>query len=268
MALTAERLTLGYEPGRPIVTEQTVMIPDGRITVVVGPNACGKSTLLRGLAGLMRPASGRVLLDGTELARIPATELARRIGMLPQQPAAPDGITVADLVGRGRHPHQRWFRQWSAEDETAVAAALDATGLRELADRPVAELSGGQRQRAWIALVLAQGPATMLLDEPTTFLDLAHQLDVLDLLRAVNVERGRTVVMVLHDLELAARYADHLIAMRAGRIVAEGAPGDVVTEDLVGSVFDVDAAVVPDPLTGTPLVLPRPGARRIPTKRS
>ena len=259
MTLSGENLALGYTSGTLVVDDQSVTIPAARITVIVGPNACGKSTLLRGLAGLMRPDSGRVLLDGSEIARLPATELARRLGMLPQQPSTPDGITVADLVGRGRHPHQRWFRQWSADDEAAVSAALHETGMTGLADRPVAELSGGQRQRAWIALVLAQGPATMLLDEPTTFLDLAHQLDVLDLLRTVNTEQRRTIVMVLHDLELAARYADHLIAMRDGRIVAEGAPSAVVTEELVASVFGVDALVTPDPLTGTPLVLPRPG---------
>ncbi|GAA1386767.1 ABC transporter ATP-binding protein [Pseudonocardia kongjuensis] len=258
MTLSCHHLSLGYAAGEPVVDGQSVRIPDGRITVIVGPNACGKSTLLRGLAGLMRPQAGRVLLDGTELSRLPATELARRVGVLPQQPTAPDGITVADLVGRGRHPHQRWFRQWSPDDEEAVGAALAATGLADLADRPVAELSGGQRQRAWIALVLAQGPETMLLDEPTTFLDLAHQLDVLELLRTVNVEQGRTVVMVLHDLELAARYAHHLIAMAGGRIVAEGEPGEIVTEELVSSVFGVDALVTTDPLTGTPLVLPRP----------
>lgn len=258
MTLSGQDLSLGYAAARMVVDGQSVTIPDGRVTVIVGPNACGKTTLLRGLAGLMRPHAGRVLLDGTELARIPPTELARRIGVLPQQPTPPDGITVADLVGRGRHPHQRWFRQWSGDDATAVAGALDATGLAALADRPVAELSGGQRQRAWIALVLAQGSETMLLDEPTTFLDLAHQLDVLELLRTANAGQGRTVVMVLHDLELAARYAHHLIVMSGGRIVAEGAPSGVITEELVSAVFGVDAMVMADPLTGTPLVLPRP----------
>ncbi|MEU3271271.1 ABC transporter ATP-binding protein [Saccharomonospora sp. NPDC006951] len=261
MTLTGHNLHLGYGAARMVVDGESVTIPSGRTTVIVGPNGCGKSTLLRGLAGLLRPRPGRVSLDGDELTALPAVELARRLGVLPQQPAAPDGITVADLVGRGRHPHQRWFRQWSADDETAVAAALEATGLAELAERPVSELSGGQRQRAWIALVLAQDPNTMLLDEPTTFLDLAHQLDVLELLRTINNEHGRTIVMVLHDLELAARYAHHLIAMLDGRIVAEGTPGDVLTEDLVASVFAVDALVMADPLTGTPLVLPRPQHR-------
>jgi iron complex transport system ATP-binding protein len=260
MTLTAERLQLGYTPAHTVVDVPSVQIPPGRITAIVGPNGCGKSTLLRGLAGIMRPTTGRVLLDGAELTRLRPTELARRIGMLPQQPMAPDGITVADLVGRGRHPHQRWFRQWSTDDESAVAAALTATGLAGIADRPVAELSGGQRQRAWIALVLAQGPDTMLLDEPTTFLDLAFQLDVLELLRTINLEHGRTVVMVLHDLELAGRYAHHVIAMQDGRIVGQGTPAEVVTEQTLATVFGVDALVVDDPLTGTPLVIPRPRA--------
>lgn len=257
-ALAARDLSLGYAPGRDVVSDLSVQVPDGAITAIVGPNACGKSTLLRGLARLLRPRSGTVLLDGADIAGLAPVTLATRLGMLPQQPVAPDGVTVADLVARGRHPHQRWFRQWSADDERAVVGALAATGLSDLADRGVDELSGGQRQRVWIALALAQGPATMLLDEPTTFLDLAHQLDVLDLLRRLNAEHGRTVVLVLHDLELAARYAHHLIAMRDGRVEAAGAPVDVVTEETVGRVFGVDALVTPDPLTGTPLVLPRP----------
>jgi iron complex transport system ATP-binding protein len=257
MTLTASSLGLAYGD-RAVVQDLTVHIPDGRITAVVGPNACGKSTLLRGLARLLRPRTGTVLLDGEDIARLPAGRLATRLGMLPQQPMAPDGITVADLVGRGRHPHQRWFRQRSEQDEQAVTEALAATGLTALTDRPVDELSGGQRQRVWIALALAQGARTMLLDEPTTFLDLAHQVEVLDLLRELNVRRGRTVVLVLHDLNLAARYADRLIAMRAGRIAAEGTPAEVVTPETVHAVFGLDCAVIPDPLTGTPLVLPRP----------
>jgi iron complex transport system ATP-binding protein len=258
MTLSGRDLRLGYGADRVVIDGQSVRLPAGRITAIVGPNACGKSTLLRGLAGLLRPTGGRVFLGDAELARLPALEVARRVGVLPQAPVAPDGITVADLVGRGRHPHQRWFRQWSADDEEAVDAALAATGLADLADRPVAELSGGQRQRAWIALVLAQGPETMLLDEPTSFLDLAHQLDVLEVLAGINADDGRTVVMVLHDLELAARYAHHVIAVHDGRIVAEGRPAEVVTEDVVAAVFGVDALVIEDPLTGTPLVLPRP----------
>ncbi|MEJ3656285.1 ABC transporter ATP-binding protein [Actinomycetes bacterium KLBMP 9759] len=255
--LEAQGLTLGYGD-HAVVEELSVTIPDARITAIVGPNACGKSTLLRGLARLLRPRAGTVLLDGADVARVPAATLATRLGMLPQQPVAPDGITVADLVGRGRHPHQRWFRQWSAADEEAVATALAATGTAELADRAVDELSGGQRQRVWIALALAQDPAIMLLDEPTTFLDLAHQVDLLDLLRELNALDGRTIVLVLHDLNLAARYADHLVAMKAGRIAAEGPPAEVVRADVVGEVFGLDCAVIEDPLTGTPLVLPRP----------
>jgi iron complex transport system ATP-binding protein len=255
--LTAQRLTLAYGD-RAVVKDLCVRVPSGRITAVVGPNGCGKSTLLRGLARLLRPRSGTVLLDGADIARLPAVRLATRMGMLPQQPVAPDGITVADLVGRGRHPHQRWFRQWSPADEAAVAEALAATGLSELTDRPVDELSGGQRQRVWIALALAQGPEIMLLDEPTTFLDLAHQVDVLDLLRELNTTRGRTILLVLHDLNLAARYADHLVAMKEGRIAAEGSPREVVRADIVSDVFGLDCAVIDDPLTGTPLVLPRP----------
>ena len=190
--------------------------------MIVGANACGKSTLLRGLARLLKPKGGSVLLDGEDIARLPTKQVAIRLGILPQQPIAPEGITVADLVARGRHPHQRWFRQFSIEDEAAVAAALDATEITDLADRSVDELSGGQRQRVWIALTLAQGTPLMLLDEPTTFLDLAHQVEVLDLLADLNEREGRTIVLVLHDLNLACRYAHHLVAMKDG---ADRRPG-------------------------------------------
>ncbi|HEY8544465.1 MAG TPA: ABC transporter ATP-binding protein [Acidimicrobiales bacterium] len=259
--LRAEGLCLGYD-GSDIVRELDLSIPEGRITVIVGANACGKSTLLRGLARLLKPRQGSVLLDGQEIHRLGTRAVAARLGILPQQPVAPEGITVADLVARGRHPHQRWFRQWSVEDEEAVAAALAATGTSELASRSIDELSGGQRQRVWIALALAQGTPLLLLDEPTTFLDLAHQIEVLDLLARLNEEEGRTVVIVLHDLNMAARYAHHLVAMRAGRVVAQGSPLDVVTPELVAEVFEVDCQVVPDPLTGTPLVLPVPARHR------
>jgi iron complex transport system ATP-binding protein len=255
--LAAEDLSLGYD-GRPVVEGLSVVIPEGRVTVIVGANACGKSTLLRGLARLLRPWAGQVLLDGHDIRRLPTRDVATKLGILPQQPIAPEGITVADLVGRGRHPHQRWFRQFSTDDEAAVTAALRATSTADLADRSVDDLSGGQRQRVWIAMALAQGTPLLLLDEPTTFLDLAHQVEVLDLLAELNQIEGRTVVLVLHDLNLACRYADHLIAMQAGAIVAQGRPGDVVTPALVAAVFDLDAHVVPDPLTGTPLVLPVP----------
>ncbi|MDS1270603.1 ABC transporter ATP-binding protein [Lipingzhangella sp. LS1_29] len=255
--IAAQELSLRYGD-TPIVDHLSVHLPAQRITTIVGANGCGKSTLLRGVARLLKPSSGTVTLDGTDIATVPAAELATRLGMLPQQPLAPEGITVADLVGRGRHPHQRWFRQWSEEDEAAVASALEATGVQDLAHRSVDELSGGQRQRVWIALALAQGTETMLLDEPTTFLDLAHQVEVLDLLRELNQERGRTIVLVLHDLNLACRYADHLIAMRSGQIVAAGTPEEVITPQAVSEVFGLDCEVIEDPLSGTPLVLPRP----------
>ena len=260
-------VSLAYDQ-RLVVEELSVAIPVGRITVIVGANACGKSTLLRGLARLLKPRAGTVLLDGEDIHRRPTREVATRLGILPQQPVAPDGITVADLVARGRHPHQRWLRQFSSDDELAVAGALEATGTSDLADRCVDELSGGQRQRVWIALALAQGTPLLLLDEPTTFLDLAHQVEVLDLLARLNAEEGRTIVAVLHDLNLACRYAHHLVAMRDGAIVAEGAPTAVITPELVRDVFALDAHVLPDPLTGTPLVLPVPaGTHAPPTPR-
>ena len=260
-SLRAEGVTLGYD-GIDIVHGLDVAIPDGRITVIVGANACGKSTLLRGLARLLRPRGGVVLLDGQAISRLPTREVATRLGILPQQPIAPDGITVAELVARGRHPHQRWFRQFSHDDEAAVDGALRATGIADLSDRSVDELSGGQRQRVWIALALAQGTPLMLLDEPTTFLDLAHQIEVLDLLATLNEDEGRTVVLVLHDLNLACRYADHLVAMVDGRIAAEGPPGEVITTELVSAVFSLEAQVIDDPLTGTPMVVPVPVRRR------
>lgn len=257
--LRAVDVSLSYER-RMIVDGLTLDVPDGRFTVIVGANACGKSTLLRGLARLLSPKGGRVILDGEDIGRRSTKDVATRLGILPQQPVAPEGITVADLVSRGRHPHQSWLRQFSSDDEAAVAAALEATGTTDLADRTVDELSGGQRQRVWIALALAQGTPLLLLDEPTTFLDLAHQVEVLDLLARLNHEEGRTIVAVLHDLNLACRYADHIVAMRDGAIVAEGEPAAIVTPELVAEVFRLEAHVVPDPLTGTPLVVPVPSA--------
>jgi len=253
--LAARDLTLGYD-GRTVVDRLSTEVPRGLLTVVVGANASGKSTLLRGLARLVRPDHGAVLLDGRSVHELPTREVARRMGLLPQSPVAPDGITVADLVARGRYPHQRLLRRWSAEDEEAVTAALTATGTVPLADRPVDELSGGQRQRAWIAMALAQRTDVLLLDEPTTFLDLPHQVEVLDLLTDLCHGGGATVVTVLHELNLAARYADHLIAMRGGRIVAAGPPAEVVTEELVAEVFDLRCAVLEDPLSGAPMVVP------------
>jgi iron complex transport system ATP-binding protein len=253
--LVAERVSLGYAV-RPVVTDLTLAVPDGRVTVVVGANACGKSTLLRGLARLLRPTSGAVVLDGEAIHARSTRDVARVLGLLPQNPVAPEGVTVADLVGRGRHPHQGAFRRWSRADEEAVARALELTGTVEVADRVVDELSGGQRQRVWIAMALAQGTDLLLLDEPTTYLDVAHQVEMLDLLLDLNRSRGATVVMVLHDLNLSARYADHLVAMKDGRIVAEGPPHEVVTEETVRTVFGLESRVVTDPVSLTPLVVP------------
>ena len=257
--LRAVDLSLAYEH-RLIVEDLSLNVPDGRFTVIVGANGCGKSTLLRGLARLLKPKAGNVLLDGEDIHRRSTKEVATRLGILPQQPVAPEGITVSDLVSRGRHPHQSWLRQFSSDDETAVAAALEATGTTDLADRSVDELSGGQRQRVWIALALAQGTPLLLLDEPTTFLDMAHQVEVLDLLARLNVEEQRTIVAVLHDLNLACRYADHIVAMSCGSIVAEGAPATVITSELVRDVFGLESHVMADPLTGTPLIIPVPSA--------
>ncbi|MGX9348450.1 ABC transporter ATP-binding protein [Microbacterium sp. KNMS] len=254
--LEAQSLVAGYG-GRTIVDGVDLVVPAGRISVIVGANACGKSTLLKTISRLIPARSGGVVLDGRRIDEVPTKQLARTLGLLPQQPIAPEGIAVADLVGRGRHPHQKLFRSWTAEDERAVAEALEATGIADLADRSVDELSGGQRQRVWIAMALAQQTGILLLDEPTTFLDVTHQIEVLDLLTDLNRRRGTTIVMVLHDINLAARYADHLFALRAGRLIASGAPGDVVTSELISDVFDLDALVITDPVSGTPLVLPR-----------
>ncbi|QBI56223.1 ABC transporter ATP-binding protein [Streptomonospora litoralis] len=258
--LAAADLSLGYRSGT-VVDRVSVTLPPEQVTVIVGPNGCGKSTLLRGLARLLKPQGGAVLLDGSDIARLPAKSLARQLGLLPQQPVAPDGITAADLIARGRHPHQRWFRQFGDTDAEAISAAMAATGVTDLADRPIEELSGGQRQRVWIALALAQDPDVMLLDEPTTYLDLAHQVEVLELLTDVDTRSGRTIVLVLHDLDLAGRYADHLIVMKDGEVAAQGPPSEVVTADTVESVFSLPCTVIGDPLTGTPIVLPRPGRR-------
>ncbi len=253
--LVARDVTLGYG-GEPVVHELTTPLPDGQTTVIVGANACGKSTLLRGMARLLRPTSGAVLLDGQAITSLPSRQVARSLGLLPQNPVTPEGITVVDLVGRGRHPHQGAFRRWSSEDEQAVAQALELTDTLDLADRLVDELSGGQLQRVWIAMALAQQTDLLLLDEPTTYLDVAHEVEVLDLLADLNETRGTTIVMVLHDLNLAARYADHLIAMREGRIVAAGVPAEVITEDCVRTVFGMECRVIEDPVTTTPMVIP------------
>lgn len=253
--LSVDGVTLAY--GDRVVAEAIDLpVSAGRITAIVGANACGKSTLLRAMARLLAPRSGRVLLDGKDLHRLPTKEVARTLGLLPQSPSAPEGIAVADLVARGRHPHQGFLSRWTADDEAAVAEALRMTDTAQLADRSVDELSGGQRQRTWIAMALAQQTDILLLDEPTTFLDITHQVEVLDLLTDLNRSRGTTVVMVLHDLNLAARYADHLVAVADGAVHAAGDPGTVLTAETVREVFGLESRVVPDPVSGRPMVLP------------
>jgi iron complex transport system ATP-binding protein len=259
--IQAENLSLSYDSGTPIIHQLTLTLIPGQITALVGANGCGKSTLLRGLSRLIKPSRGAVYLDGYDIHSLRAKDLARRLGILPQSPTAPEGLTVHELVAQGRYPHQNWFQQWSASDERIVAQALEQTNLTLFADRPVDTLSGGQRQRAWIAMALAQQTEVLLLDEPTTYLDLAHQIDVLDLLAELN-EQGRTIVMVLHDLNQAARYADTIVALRGGQIVAQGTPDQVITPENILQVFGLDADVIIDPVTGTPLCVPI-GRRRM-----
>jgi iron complex transport system ATP-binding protein len=253
--LSGRSLRLGYD-GPDVVADLDIDIPPGRITALVGANACGKSTTLRALARLLKPRGGVVTLDGKDIHSMSTKLLATQVGILPQTPTAPEGITVADLVGRGRYPHQTWFRQWGMEDQRVVAWALEATGTAEIAHRPVDELSGGQRQRVWIAMALAQETEILMLDEPTTYLDVHHQVEVLDLIVQLNREQARTIAVVLHDLNLACRYAHHLIAMKQGNIVAQGAPADIVSEELVADVFGLRSKVIEDPVSHTPMVVP------------
>ena len=252
--LTAEDVTVGYG-SRTVIDGLDVSVPPGVITTIIGPNGCGKSTLLRTLSRLLKPSRGTVLLDGDDIVRLKTRDVAKKLGLLPQTPVAPEGLTVADLVARGRHPHQSWLRQWSSDDADVVARALALTGVSDLADRPVDTLSGGQRQRVWISMTLAQGTDLLLLDEPTTYLDLAHAIDVLDLVDDLH-ESGCTVVMVLHDLNLAIRYSDHLVVMKEGAILAQGHPRDVVTVELLHEAFGLRALVVDDPVGDRPLVVP------------
>ncbi|CAM5738031.1 putative Achromobactin transport ATP-binding protein CbrD [Streptomyces afghaniensis 772] len=252
--LAARGVTVGYG-ARTVIDDLDVAIPPGVITTIIGPNGCGKSTLLRTLSRLLKPSKGTVVLDGDDIARLRTRDVARKLGLLPQAPVAPEGLTVADLVARGRHPHQSWLRQWSSDDADVVERALAMTGVSDLADRPVDALSGGQRQRVWISMTLAQGTDLLLLDEPTTYLDLAHAMDVLDLVDDLH-ESGCTVVMVLHDLNLAARYSDNLVVMRAGSILAQGHPRDVLTAELLHEAFGLHAKVIDDPVGDRPLIVP------------
>lgn len=252
--LIAENLDLAYDQ-RQIVNDLDVSIPDGKFSIIVGPNACGKSTLLRALARLLPPAKGTVLLDGNNIAKMKTKKIAQRLGLLPQSSIAPEGITVAELVSRGRHPHQSFLRQWTDADETAVLSALRATNTEELSSRLVDELSGGQRQRVWVAMVLAQETSLLLLDEPTTFLDVAYQIELLDLFSQLNHEYGHTLVAVLHDLNQACRYADEIIAMKNGAIVAQGPPETIITSELVQEVFGIECTVIDDPVTDAPMIV-------------
>ncbi|MFC8594891.1 ABC transporter ATP-binding protein [Streptomyces atroolivaceus] len=252
--LAARGVTVGYG-GRTVIDGLDVSVPPGLITTIIGPNGCGKSTLLRTLTRLLKPTAGAVVLDGEDIVKLRTRDVAKKLGLLPQAPVAPEGLTVADLVARGRHPHQSWLRQWSSDDASVVERALAMTGVSELADRPVDSLSGGQRQRVWISMTLAQGTDLLLLDEPTTYLDLAHAIDVLDLVDDLH-ESGRTVVMVLHDLNLATRYSDHLVVMREGSILAQGHPRDVITTELLLEAFGLRARVIDDPVGDRPLIVP------------
>jgi iron complex transport system ATP-binding protein len=253
--LQTDHLTLAYDQAL-VVKNLSLTIPTGKITALVGPNGCGKSTLLRGLARLLKPRLGAVYIDGDLVAKLPTKELARRLGILPQSPVAPEGLTVRELVAQGRYPHQSWFQQWSEHDEAATQRALTITGMLDLAERAVDTLSGGQRQRAWIAMALAQETETLLLDEPTTYLDMAHQIEVLHLLEQLNREEGRTIVMVVHDLNHAARYAHHVIAVSDGQVAVAGTPQEVITAATLRRVFGVEADIVADPRTGAPLCIP------------
>ncbi|MEU4235771.1 ABC transporter ATP-binding protein [Actinoplanes sp. NPDC026619] len=261
--LETANVALGYD-GRRIVHDLSLAIPDGSFTAIVGANGSGKSTLLRGLARLLKPVGGTVLLDGKAIHDYPAKEVARRLGLLPQSQTAPEAISVADLVARGRYPHQSLLRQWSPADQEAVTTALELTGTDDLAGRPFDELSGGQRQRVWLAMALAQETDILLLDEPTTYLDIAHQIEVLDLCARLRADRGSTLVAVLHDLNLAARYATHLVAMKDGAIVAEGEPGVIITAELIELVFGLPCRIITDPESNTPLVIPRHNPERTP----
>ncbi len=253
--LKTKQLTLGYD-GKAIVNDLNITISTEKITVLVGANGCGKSTLLRGLARLLKPLKGTIYLDGKAINKLSTKSVAKCLAMLSQSPIVPEGLTVRDLVARGRYPHQNWLQQWSREDDRMVEEALEITEMTKMADRSLDSLSGGQRQRAWIAMTLAQDTEILLLDEPTTYLDLSHQIELLDLLHDLNQNRGKTIAMILHDLNLACRYADDLIAVKQGRIYAQGSPEKIVTKTMVRDVFNLDCQIIQDPLAGTPMCIP------------
>ncbi|MBB6731491.1 ABC transporter ATP-binding protein [Cohnella zeiphila] len=252
----AEQVVAGYDR-QTVIDGVSLVVPVNRISVMIGANGCGKSTLLKALARLIKPESGSISLDGKPVGKIPPKQLARVLGLLPQSPIVPEGITVADLVGRGRFPHQSWHAGWTSKDAEAVAEAMRIMNIAELADRHIDELSGGQRQRVWIAMALAQQTDILFLDEPTTFLDITYQIEILDLLTDLNRKYGTTIVMVLHDINLSARYADHIFALREGKLMAEGKPSEVITDLLVKDIFGLDCAVIKDPVSGSPLVVPK-----------
>ncbi|CAG7631476.1 ABC transporter ATP-binding protein [Paenibacillus allorhizosphaerae] len=260
-ALETRNVSLNYGSGT-IIERLSLSIPEHQITVFIGANGCGKSTLLRSMARLLKPSEGEIILDGKQISELSTKEVARKLSILPQGPIAPEGLTVFQLVKQGRYPYQHWLKQWSAEDERFVRQALQATKTMELADKPVDSLSGGQRQRAWIAMTLAQGTQTVLLDEPTTYLDMAHQIDILDLLFELNEKEQTTIVMVLHDLNLACRYAHHVVALKDKSVYAQGKPEEVINPELVRHVFGMECEVVPDPFFGTPLCIPKGKGRR------
>lgn len=261
VSLSTQKLSIGYQQ-RQVIDSLDLVLPSAKVSVLIGSNGCGKSTLLKAMARLLTPESGTVILDGMDIHASNTVQIARKMAILPQTPVAPEGVTVRQLVSLGRFPYQNWLRQWSKDDEQQVDEALRLTGTETLQFRPVDALSGGQRQRVWIAMTLAQSTPTLLLDEPTTYLDLAHQIEILELLHGLNQQQGKTIVMVLHDLNLACRYADHLVAVRNGRVYDAGAPKDIMTETLVKDVFNLHCRIIDDPFFHTPLCIPFPGEPR------
>lgn len=255
-SISVANLRVGYTPDQPVISDLSLNIPGGQVTTIIGPNGCGKSTLLRAIGRLIPSQGGEVHLGDTDIGSMKRKDIAKTIGVLPQSPISPPGLIVSDLVSRGRHPHQSWIRQWSSSDEEEVNAALEMTDVAELADRSVDSLSGGQRQRVWISMVLAQHTDVLFLDEPTTYLDLAHSIEVLDLVNRLRRDLDRTVVMVLHDLNLAIRYSDNLVVMRDGDLIATGKPEEIITSELLKEVFELDATVIEDPVVGGPLIVP------------